>query len=63
MDHLQFTKVDLPAQDRRRRLTVPPKKNRDDYSSHGNDLVSQIDNQTKETLSLAKNILFPHIYL
>ena len=58
MDHLQFTKVDLPAQDRRRRLTVPPKKNRDDYSSHGNDLVSQIDNQTKETLSLAKKYTF-----
>ncbi len=57
MDHIKFSKVELPAKERRKRngFSQLVKK---DYAKHGDNLIFEIENQTKETLSVAKEYKF-----
>ncbi len=57
MEHIKFTKVELPAKERRKRSGFPQGVKKD-YTKHGDALIFQIENQTKESLSIAKEYKF-----
>ena len=48
MEHLYFTKVDKPPQDRRKKKGFVPRGDRKSNIQHGEELLSQVKNQVTE---------------
>ena len=48
MEHLFFTKVEKPSQDRRKRGGFPPSSDRKNNIQHGEKLLSQVRNHVTE---------------
>lgn len=58
MEHIKFTKVELPSRERRKRDGGFPQGIKKDYTQHGDVLIYQFDNQKKESLSIAEKYKF-----
>lgn len=57
MEHLSFTKVELPANERRKRRGFGSTIKKD-YSKQGETLIFQLNQQTKESLLISKKLKF-----
>lgn len=57
MEHIIFTKVEMPARGRRKRPGFS-RGIKQEHEKHGNELIFQINNQTQESLKLADELKF-----
>jgi len=64
MEHLFFTKVEKPSQDRRKRGGFPPSGDRKNNIQHGETLLSQVKNQVTENIDDIQRFRFePHLVM
>lgn len=64
MEHLYFTKVDKPSQDRRKRPGFPPKGERKSNVHHGESLLAQINKEVVENIDDVRTFRFePHLVM
>lgn len=64
MEHLFFTKVEKPSQDRRKRGGFPPSSDRKNNIQHGEKLLSQVRNHVTENIDDIQKFRFePHLVM
>ena len=64
MEHLYFTKVDKPPQDRRKKKGFVPRGDRKSNIQHGEELLSQVKNQVTENNDDIRRFRFePHLVM
>ncbi|MEH2944852.1 hypothetical protein VSQ32_18890 [Lachnospiraceae bacterium KK002] len=64
MEHLFFTKVEKPSQDRRKRGGFPPSGDRKNNTQHGEKLLSQVKNHVAENIDDSQRFRFePHLVM
>lgn len=64
MEHLYFTKIDKPSQNRRKRKGFPQRSEKKNNTQHGNILLSQVENQIVENINDVRRFKFePHLVM
>lgn len=64
MDHLEFTRVELPSRDRRKRKGFRPDIIQKEHGKHGKKLIEQFNKEIEKTKEVSKKISFsPYLVL